>query len=855
MALFSSAQIDKINKVAEKSKEIVKQPTKQVKSMTSDIETMSAQVIEYFSDSKSILITTEDQLAEYVDNAIKAGYCGIDTETTGLDRIKDKIVGSSLYYPGGVECYIPNKHLIPIFDDLRKNQLTYEQCGRQFQRLVDAKVKMIFANADFDIAMLYKDYKVDFIPACYYDVILAWRCIKENELHNGLKELYNKYVLKGKGDPKKFNDFFDVALFPYCKPEVAKLYAANDAKITYDLFRWQLPYVTKGSKACTKNGLDKIADLVWGIEFPMIKVCAMMHRTGSYIDSDVAKSIDKRYDEQYNQELEKLQGMVQKLIDERDIPKNTKRPFKSGKEFNPTSVTHARYLCYDLLGVPTPTSGKEKGKQATSKEVLAELNLPETNQLLKVRSLSTLIGTFVKKLPKTVTPDSRIHAQFRSVGASTGRMCIAEGTLITCMNGQKTIEEIKPGDMVYCYDMSGGLHLAPVKNLWLTGENRECVDIKWQSSGSGDIGHLICTPEHLILTKDGKWVKAAELTRYTKVVHLRRTVGSPEYRPTLYGWNGLCTREQDIIKSDIFHAPSYMIIHHDNEDPSNNDMSNLKLVTHSEHCKIHATRMQSCGILKAETLYCAESQKKAHETLRKNYEKRIIASKDTLIQKIKDAKGRISYVDEDYENFLNKCKIAGIDVEAECRKYNPRYHKVRIPRDEFVRVYEEYGGLAIRLVEHFGISYDKFYRYCDEYDISRNHTVQSVRPCGRYKVYDIEVEGYHNFIASEICVHNSSAEPNLQNIPSHATDIRHMFRATAARDDVVLCHETENIIECDLFKYDNVYLKDGSLKKVHSLTSDDVIKTIHDRSICYLKIDSIEPTKDNMYHLKVRINL
>lgn len=429
MALFNSSQIEAINKVAEKSKEVVKPVAKPAKSITSDIERMSAQVIEYFKDSKSILITTEDQLAEYIDNAIKAGYCGIDTETTGLDRIKDVIVGSSLYYPGGVECYIPNKHRIPIFDDYRKNQLTYEQCQRQFQRLVDNKVKMIFANADFDIAMLYKDYHVDFIPACYYDCILAWRCIKEDELHNGLKELYNKYVLGGKGDPKKFNDFFDVALFPYCKPEVARLYAANDAKITYDLFRWQLPYITKTHEKCKQKHLEKIADVVWGIEFPMIRVCAMMHRVGSYIDIDVAKSIDKRYDAKYAHELDVLQGMVQNLIDDRDTAVNAKRPFKTGKEFNPTSVTHARYLCYNLLQVAPPTSGKEKGKQATSKEVLAELNLPETNQLLKVRSLSTLIGTFVKKLPRSVTPDNRIHAQFRSVGAATGRMSSAEPNL------------------------------------------------------------------------------------------------------------------------------------------------------------------------------------------------------------------------------------------------------------------------------------------------------------------------------------------------------------------------------------------------------------------------------------------
>ena len=84
--------------------------------------------------------------------------------------------------------------------------------------------------------MIYKDFKVDTIPAFYYDVILAWRCIQENEKDNTLKGLYAKYVKEGKVDPQKFSDFFPVKLFPYCKPEIAALYAANDARITYELF-------------------------------------------------------------------------------------------------------------------------------------------------------------------------------------------------------------------------------------------------------------------------------------------------------------------------------------------------------------------------------------------------------------------------------------------------------------------------------------------------------------------------------------------------------------------------------------------------------------------------------------------
>ena len=101
---------------------------------------------------------------------------------------------------------------------------------------------------------IYEDYKIDFVKNFYYDVIIGWRVIREGEMHYDLKGIYNRHVLKGSGDPKKFSDFFSPQLFPYCKPQIAKLYAAHDAKITFEEFTWQLPYITKtNSKWCSCN--------------------------------------------------------------------------------------------------------------------------------------------------------------------------------------------------------------------------------------------------------------------------------------------------------------------------------------------------------------------------------------------------------------------------------------------------------------------------------------------------------------------------------------------------------------------------------------------------------------------------
>ena len=419
MGLFSQDQMDQINAVAAKSKEVLKpiQVSKSVTSTQHEIEESTRAVLEYFGDSPAILITSVEQLHDYVTKAIESGYCAIDTETTGLDRIHDTVVGCSLYYPGGVECYIPNNHIVPIFETPYKNQLTYEEVGKELQRFVEAKTKMIFANADFDLAMIYKDYKVDLIPVCYYDVILAWRCLKEDEQDNRLKTLVWKYVHNSKGDPKSFSDFFNPKLFPYSKPEVAKLYAANDAKITFELFKWQLPYVTKSHPKCQKYKLEKIADLVWNIEFPMIKVCALMHRTGVYFDHEVRDTLKVRYDNKYFEENAKLIDMIQEIMNQADIMTIQKSPFKSGKDFNEGSPKHVVYLLNNFLGCQV---------ESGDKNTLTLLNLPVTNQILKVRALGKLLNSFIDSLPDNVGPDGRVHSTFKSLGAATGRMSSAD---------------------------------------------------------------------------------------------------------------------------------------------------------------------------------------------------------------------------------------------------------------------------------------------------------------------------------------------------------------------------------------------------------------------------------------------
>lgn len=419
MGLFSKVQMAQIMASAEKSKQLEEPPPKtkvNAKNLSAKINEISAKVVEHFKDSKAELITAPDALHDYISKMLKAGIGAIDTETTGLDKIKDTIVGVSLYYPGGVEVYIPIKHIVPIFDEPYKDQLTYEQVAVELQRLADSNIKLIFANADFDLAMIFKDLKVDLLPVFWYDVIIAWRCIKEDEKDNSLKGLYTKYPLKGQMDRMKFSDFFTADLFPYCNPQVAKLYAAADAKYTYELCMWQLPYLKKDNPKCQKHHFEAIADLVWGVEFPLTKICQLMHRRGIYLEKSVAAMLRTKYHGLLDAEYKKMYSLLDAVLNDPKYFSTSKRPFKTAKDFNPNSTPHVKWLCYDWLRLG---NGKTN---STDKSVLSTYNHPLIAQILKCRSLVTLIGTFVDKLPDGTTDDSRIHCTFKQLGARTGRL-------------------------------------------------------------------------------------------------------------------------------------------------------------------------------------------------------------------------------------------------------------------------------------------------------------------------------------------------------------------------------------------------------------------------------------------------
>ena len=237
------------------------------------IVTIKAMVEKYLGKYKDkyIIIQDEQVLADYIDKCIENRVISIDTETDGLDPILNHIAGICIYTPGMSPAYIPINHISYITQMVVPNQLSVEIVRQQFERIIEAnidididRIDVIMFNAKFDIRVLRNQVGLDDIY-CTWDCYLAARLLNENEESSALKKLHQKYVLDGKEDAFRFDEYFKGIPFTYIPIQTAYLYAAHDPIITYELYEFQKQYISLDSD---REDMRDIAWVFFNIEMP-----------------------------------------------------------------------------------------------------------------------------------------------------------------------------------------------------------------------------------------------------------------------------------------------------------------------------------------------------------------------------------------------------------------------------------------------------------------------------------------------------------------------------------------------------------------------------------------------------------
>lgn len=352
-------------------------------------------------------ITTEEQLSKYIDKCIENNIYAFDTETTSLEYITCELVGFSLYTPGEKACYVPVSHRSYVDNLVKDNQLSLEVVNKQLSRLKN--IPSIMHNAKFDINVIYFRFGWLF-ENLVWDTMVASKILNELE-EAGLKYQYCKKIAKD-GKVNDYSSLFEGVNFAYVPVNIAYLYAAKDAQITYELYNYQ-------KQQYEMPGNEKLKELLETIEIPLVPVVADMQRTGVSLDLEKTKELSIKYNEKLK-ECEKNVEDVCKLYSKEIAEWNKRNPKNCFRlPLNPNSSKQVAQLLYDILQIKSPDKYNPRG---TGVYILEKIEEPICKVILEYRGIDKLLSTYIEKMPNCINNvTGKIHASFNQNGTETGR--------------------------------------------------------------------------------------------------------------------------------------------------------------------------------------------------------------------------------------------------------------------------------------------------------------------------------------------------------------------------------------------------------------------------------------------------
>lgn len=393
-------------------------------------------ILGHYKDD-TLVIRDRAVLHDYISKAIENDIFAFDTETNNsLDTVTCKLMGPCIYTPGMKQAYIPINHINNKTNELLDHQLTEQDVREELLRITDSGTKVLMHNGKFDYEVIYTTCHMEM--TLYWDTYIAARMLDENEPSAGLKQ---QYINKIDPDQEKYNieELFKNVEYAQVDPEVFALYAATDAKMTYDLYLWQK------AKWESDASLSRMYDLFLNVDVPISLVIAKMELDGVCIDFDYIGRLSNKYhkilDHCDTVVDDALSGLKDAIAKWRLTPDaNYTPPSEPGKNIRKSkaqqlsdpiklsSPTQLAILLYDICKLPVVDKEKPRGTGVDELEALQKKESPVVDTkplieaILQKRTIAKLVSTYVDKMPSAVNAyDNKIHANFFNVATSTHR--------------------------------------------------------------------------------------------------------------------------------------------------------------------------------------------------------------------------------------------------------------------------------------------------------------------------------------------------------------------------------------------------------------------------------------------------
>lgn len=345
------------------------------------------------------LVDTPARLRELRDGLAASAGFAVDTETTGLDPLRARLVGVSFSWQDGIAWYVPCNLDPPLRGPDGEEPLAYLA-----PVLADPAVPKAGQNIKYDAHVLARHGAE--VRGWEFDTMLAHFLADPLSPHNldamalrylGLRKIATEQVI-GAGQEQTTMDLVPVA-------DVAR-YACEDADAT-----WRLVAPLRAALAGTPE-----ERLFREVEMPLVEVLRRMEAAGIRVErarlTELAGRLARREAE--------LERHVHELA---GVPFNLNSPKQLG------AILFERLRIQEEAGLPRVR--KTKTGYATSAGALESYRgVPIVDALLEYRHLVKLRGTYVEALPGYIHPGSgRVHTTFHQAVASTGRLSSSDPNL------------------------------------------------------------------------------------------------------------------------------------------------------------------------------------------------------------------------------------------------------------------------------------------------------------------------------------------------------------------------------------------------------------------------------------------
>jgi len=207
-------------------------------------------------EKKYYTVQDEETLKLLHQHILDSDVIAVDTETTGLNPRKNKIIGWSVSGDEGVGFYLPT-----LVFDYEKDELVLQEINGKSTEVISKNLiklligkKLVFHNASFDVQFIKNYFGIDLLPSVYVDTGLLVHTVYEEgafgfgnpfglksiaimnqkELGLDVQEAANKEQIELKESIKKNGGSTTKALYEIFKADLDILskYASADTDLT-----------------------------------------------------------------------------------------------------------------------------------------------------------------------------------------------------------------------------------------------------------------------------------------------------------------------------------------------------------------------------------------------------------------------------------------------------------------------------------------------------------------------------------------------------------------------------------------------------------------------------------------------